>query len=91
LPMCLSFINVGNSSESPIPQDLKVRLNQVRVKGNLQAIEGLFQNLLERESHNSNSLKQLEEMLAIERTQDDELRASNKDGGRVSSEIAAKV
>jgi len=81
-----------SNTESYIPTDLKTRLSQVRLKGTMDYIEGVFTSLIERESINSNTLNQLEQMLETERNQDNELRSNNKDiQGRISSDIAAKV
>lgn len=90
--MCLSFMSDSSNSESVIPTDLKTRLNQVRMKGTLEYIDGVFKSLLEREAVNNNTLMQLQQMLETEGKQDNELRNQKKDiQGRVSSDIVAKV
>jgi len=89
--MCLSFITLTDKNESTIPEDLKTRLNQVKIKGNINAIEGFFKNLLERENQNAQTAKQIEQLLNTEKNQDNDLRARGGNvQGRNPSDIAAK-
>lgn len=59
--MCLSFINNNdNSQQSCVPDDLKSRLNTVKVKGNIQTIQTYFKQLKDREASNNQMIQQLE-------------------------------
>jgi len=89
--MCLSFITLNDNKDSCIPEDLKTRLNQVKIKGNINGIENFFKNLLEREDQNNKSVQQIEQLLTLEKNQDNDLRAKGANvQGRISSDMAAK-
>lgn len=91
LPMCLSFINQNSNKESSIPEDLKVRINQVKIKGNLDSIEAFFKQLSERETQNAQTLTSIEAFLNTERIQDADLRTKGGNvQGRVPSDMAAR-
>jgi len=88
--MCLSFMQ-QNDTGSCIPEDLKARLNQVKMKGNLQQIETFFNQLAEREKMNSQTLQSVEQLLNMERNQDLDLRNRGVNmHGRIESGMAAK-
>jgi len=89
--MCLSFITLNENKDSCIPEDLKTRLNQVKIKGNINGIETFFKNLLEREEQNSKNIQQIEQLLNLEKNQDNDLRSRGANvQGRIASDMAAK-
>lgn len=90
LPMCLSFMNQG-TDESCVPEDLKLRLNTAKAKGNPEAIKGFFKQLTEREQANMQMLSQIEQVLKTEQEQDTMLRQSGGNvNGRVPSDMAQR-
>mmetsp|Transcript_58783 Transcript_58783/g.127609 ORF Transcript_58783/g.127609 Transcript_58783/m.127609 type:complete len:92 (-) Transcript_58783:816-1091(-) len=91
--MCLSFMSQPTSNkESSIPDDLRQRLNTVKMKGNLDAIANMFKQLHEKEKSNEAMITNIKTCLLDEKTKDNELRQRGVNlTGRIPSDMAAKT